>query len=138
MTKLGEPENDDAGAKEPIVVATYSDAFAAHAARAKLESEGVEAELWDENTAMVNPLWTGAIGGVKVVVPKGKLEVARAILTEKELVEEERCPKCGSTNLKRFKAARRASFLTILFLGIPFGRSRDTVRCEDCGNEWRG
>jgi len=126
--------------QEPVVADSYPDAFAAHAACARLEAEGVDAMVVDENVVTVDPLLLYAVGGVKVVVPRREIDAARAILATK--VEDashdfDACPECGSQSLHRERLARRLSFLSIFLFMFPLGRARTRVRCEDCGHRWR-
>ena len=51
-----------------VIIGTYPEATAAHLARVRLDAEGIESWLVDENTASVYPFYTQAIGGVKLAV----------------------------------------------------------------------
>lgn len=63
-------------------VAAFTTAIAAHAARTKLESEGIECFVADENLVGANPLYSNAIGGVKVQVAPEDAKRAREALGE--------------------------------------------------------
>ena len=62
------------------VVGVFWDELLAHAARAKLESEGIEAWLVDDAILRMNPLLGPAIGGVKLQVNTDDEQAARRIL----------------------------------------------------------
>ena len=42
----------------------------AHLLLTRLESEGLECWLQDENTVTIYPVWTNAVGGIKLLVKK--------------------------------------------------------------------
>jgi rubredoxin len=63
-------------------VAVFTTAIAAHAARTKLESEGIECFVADENLVGANPLYSNAVGGVKVQVAPADVPRARRALGE--------------------------------------------------------
>ncbi len=102
-----------------------------------LEADGIDALLVDEHMVTNNPLISNAVGGIKVCVAQANLGTARQILEAKVAIEAEPCPNCGSSKVGRHQLGRRSAFLTILFLGIPIGRSRAQRRCEDCQHAWR-
>jgi len=122
---------------KPAVVRSYSDAFSAHIAQSRLESEGIKALVVDENLVTNDPLLSIAVGGVKVVVSEHDVEAAREILEDKVEVEESSCPSCGSSRVQKLHAGRRSAFLTLLFLGFPIGRTKHKFCCEDCQHTWR-
>jgi hypothetical protein len=63
-----------------VKVAAYATVVEAHLAKTKLESEGIEAIILDENIVGLNWLYSAAVGGAKVHVRKGDFERARRIL----------------------------------------------------------
>jgi len=131
---LGQPRLGN----EPVVVARFGDSISAHAACSRLASEGIEARVVDEHMITMDPLLGYALGGIKVVVSPENAAAAREILGSRAPAEEqETCPRCGSTNLTAHRAGRRSAFLSILLLGLPIGRARAKMRCEDCGHAWR-
>ena len=122
---------------EPVIVETYDDSIAAHLARARLDSEGIEAWVLDEHLVTYDPLISRAVGGVKVMVSQADQVAAREILARKAVAEPSVCPKCGSMHVTQHQAGRRSAFLTLLLLGIPIGRARPKSRCVDCQHTWR-
>lgn len=48
-------------------VASFQDPHAAHIARGKLESEGIDAHVQDDHVVGMNWLYSTAVGGAKVV-----------------------------------------------------------------------
>ncbi len=122
-----------------ITVATVSQPLEAHVLKGKLEAEGIEAFLADENIVSMNFLYSNAVGGVKVQVDEQDAGAALKILGRAmpplELVqpteEEAPCAKCGSTDFKRDRHLFGLA-IQILTLGFALaGRTRWI--CAKCG-----
>ncbi|HMS15769.1 MAG TPA: DUF2007 domain-containing protein [Planctomycetota bacterium] len=121
-----------------FLVGTYNDVMTAHLVRSRLELEGIQVTLMDENMLTMDPLLTFAIGGIKVLVPAADAKAAREVVARSAAPRvESTCPACNSTHIKRHRSGRRSAFLTLIFLGFPFGRARPKARCEDCHHTWR-
>ena len=60
----------------------FGDLTQAQAARLDLEAAGIPAFLADENVAGSIFLWSPAVGGIKLQVPKSRLDEALKILGE--------------------------------------------------------
>ena len=60
-----------------VVLKIFNDSFAANLAQNKLQEEGIESFLVDENVVGLNPL-----GGVELKIFSGDLEKAKKILSE--------------------------------------------------------
>ena len=133
-----------------VTVATFWDPPAAHIARLKLDSEGIECFLADENIVATNWLTANAVGGVKLQVrvadarqAAGVLRRARVAAASAARDGEEPlfdgqvlCPRCGSGDLHRVRLDRRLSLLWVLLLGAPLPMFRKRTRCAGCGSEW--
>ena len=65
-----------------VTILTVSYASEIAIIRGRLESEGIECNLLDELTVQVNPLYSNAIGGVKLQVKESDFESAILILKE--------------------------------------------------------
>lgn len=127
-----------------VTVHAYLDATSAELARAKLESEGIEAFVLDGHVAGIDWLYSSAIGGVKVKVVEADLAAARRALglddeqppAGEERWPEDACPVCGSHDLRpgrRQRVAAAASLLTGLPFAWLFGRR---WTCNGCGHRW--
>ncbi len=57
----------------------FSDAIQAHMLFNKLDSEGIECYLYDENIVSINPFLDAAVGGIKVMIKEEDLEKATLI-----------------------------------------------------------
>jgi predicted RNA-binding Zn-ribbon protein involved in translation (DUF1610 family) len=107
-----------------------------------LEEQEIKCWLKDENTITINPIWTNAVGGIKLMVEKTDAKQAWEILTQ--LRNEQKasvvCPKCGSHNIELVSTPRKAinwvSAITTFFLG-DYAMTIDKVNhCFDCGTEF--
>jgi len=66
--------------QELVVIADFGGPMEAHLAKARLEAEGIQAFLLDENAVSVNPFYSPALGGVKLAVAARDADRARKIL----------------------------------------------------------
>ncbi|WP_394974632.1 DUF2007 domain-containing protein [uncultured Croceitalea sp.] len=100
--------------------------------KGKLESEGIEVTLKDENTVGVEPFASNAIGGIKLQVYTADRERAQVIYDEfrKYAVDENgdlvKCLNCGAQKSEVFY--KRDSLLYKLF---PFFEPKK-YRCTNC------
>jgi hypothetical protein len=114
--------------------------------KGKLESEGIEVFLRDNNIVDSNPLYSNAIGGVKLFVKTEDYKRAEEVLGEVSLyaVDDENqpiiCPKCGNeqidmvTSIKDWKSFMSFAFF-ILFYIAPFS-VKHKYRCGGCKLEF--
>ncbi len=63
-----------------ISIAIFDNYVSAHIARGRLEDNGINCWLKDENTVTIDPILTYAIGGIKLMVATSQAERAVAIL----------------------------------------------------------
>lgn len=124
-----------------VLVQTYQNYIDAHIAKGQLEEAGIDCWLKDEHTVTTNPMWTNAVGGIKLMVVAHQQEAAKAALLQ--LLEEKRmrmaCIKCGSHNVEYVSTPRKASnWLTAIgsFIFGNYAIAPDKVyHCFDCGHE---
>lgn len=114
--------------------------------KGKLESNGIEVYVRDNNTVDANPFYSNAVGGVKLFVRRDQLSKAKAVLSEisryslDENNELVKCPKCGAeqvimvTSIQDLKSllAFLFSLLTVL---LPF-YSKHKYKCDSCNFEF--
>ncbi len=112
----------------------------------KLESEGVEVYLRDNNTVDSNPIWSNAVGGVKLFVKSEDFDKANIILSDiSQFSFDEnnkllKCPNCGAeevemvTSIKDLKTLL-AFIFSLLFILMPF-YSRHRYKCNKCKFEF--
>lgn len=103
-----------------------------HILRGKLESEGIEVFLKDENIVNSDPLISSAIGGIKMQVLMGDKEKALAIYNEfrNYAVDDDGnpivCPNCQAQKSEAYYS-RKGIFYKL----FPFFE-RKKYRCTQC------
>jgi hypothetical protein len=130
------------------VVAAFPQPVLAHIARGRLEAEGIECALADENIVAVQWLYSGAVGGVKLLVRESHQERALRILREADPrrssssrwvtgdLDEPRCPRCGCLDLAREPAPRWLLLPSWLLLGVPLAFLPRGWRCRHCSHRF--
>lgn len=114
--------------------------------KGKLESEGIEVYMKDNYTIEANPLYSNAVGGVKLLVSKKDYTKAMEIISQvsKYSLDDEsqlmKCPSCGAdqinmvTSIKDFKSLFIYVFSLLLSL-FPF-YSNHKCKCRKCSFEF--
>jgi hypothetical protein len=116
----------------------------AQLAQGKLGSEGIAAFLDNEFTVGVIWTYSNALGGVRLMVPEGRVDEARAILAADESSAvgalfpdaSDACPACGSPAVTRRRRARVAAALSLL-VSLPLLSWGGSMRCDACGERWQ-
>ncbi len=125
-----------------IILQSFNNYIDAHLLMGRLESEGIECWLQDENTVTINPVWTNAVGGIKLMVKKEDAVLARQILWEIETNRKQtsECPKCKGHNIELVSTPRKpGNWLSVLWGFITFTFAppvEQTNHCFDCGHEF--
>ena len=111
-----------------------------------MESEGIEVYISDNNIVDSNPLYSNAVGGIKLFVKEEDLEKAQLILSEvsKYSIDENnlliKCPKCNAeqvdmvTSIKDIKSFL-AFLFSVLIVIMPF-YSKYKYKCQSCKFEF--
>ncbi|MEL1240613.1 putative signal transducing protein [Flavobacterium flavipallidum] len=127
-------------------IANYQYSSEALIFKGKLESEGVVVYLKDINIIDANPLYSNAVGGVKLLVSKEDYVKAMEIISqisEYSLDNENtlmKCPNCGAEQINmRTSISDYKSLLVYIFsviIGfIPF-YSKHKYKCNSCNFEF--
>jgi DNA-directed RNA polymerase subunit RPC12/RpoP len=125
-----------------LVLQSFNSYIDAHLLLSRLESEGIEGWLQDENTVTINPILTNAVGGIKLLVRKEDfpkaIEVFREMENSRKAAVE--CPMCKGHNVELVSTPRKASnwisAISTFFLG-DFALTVDKVyHCFDCKHEF--
>lgn len=127
-------------------IASYQYPAEAQLFKGKLESEGIEVFIQNENTIGSDPLLSNAIGGVKLLVKNEDVVRAKYILNSipEYSVDYQgnllKCPNCGAEKIEYLTSVSDfKSFLSFIFgviLNIfPF-YTKYKYRCEDCKFEF--
>lgn len=134
---------------ELVTVKTFNTELDARIFMVRLEGEGIECFLFDDNIVGVNPLFNIAVGGVKLKVKQTDVALVHEIIEDiqsspytDENGETICCPHCGSTDVMN-NFASLSNFKNILALFTTFVFSlfpiyRNTVfRCNQCATEFK-
>ena len=125
-----------------VPVQVYTNYIDAHIARGQLEEEGINCWLKDEHLVSTTPIWTQAVGGIKLMVAEQQVERTREIL---QLLDAQRrqnmlCPKCGSTDVEYVTSPRKASTWFGALFGWLFGNyslaANKVCHCFACEHEF--
>ena len=118
-----------------VVIATYGQATEAHIAKLKLESEGIEAVLHDENIVATYPLNTSFTGGIKLLVKKSQAKQSCEILGTQN--NDINCPECDSDDCSMSLLSNIMWALAGL-VTLRRGVGRTMYKCNACGHSWYG
>lgn len=131
-----------------VVYKIFSSPIEANIVKGRLEAAGIHCFLADENTLTLNPLYSQALGGVKLHIMEDDLEKADSLLSQDVQLEVEDvpegtmvCPVCGSSNVG-FGGATRKRFgiltmlISLLFMVYPFHTNK-VWHCYRCGHEFK-
>lgn len=140
---------------------TFYNPIEANIVKSRLLDGGLQCFLSDENSVVINPLFTQALGGVKLHIFEKDLDKANIILQEEGFApgfamtsdggEEEVpvkeaaivdkvCPNCGSTHVGFVQATKKrfgilTVFISLLLMVYPFHVNK-TYHCFDCEHEF--
>ena len=131
---------------EFVLIGRFQYSAEAQIIKGKLEFEGISVYVRDNNTIDANPLYSNAIGGVKLYVNKDDEVRTQSILSKisqyslddnDELVK---CPKCGSQTVEMYTSIRDLksflSFLVSMLLVLfPF-HIKYKYKCQNCNQEF--
>jgi len=124
-----------------VPVQVYQNYIDAHIAKGQLEEAGIVCWLKDEHTVTTNPIWTNAVGGIKLMVAETAQQEARELLQQIDRQKRihQACVNCGSHNIEYVSTPRKASNWLSAFASFFFGDyaiAPDKVyHCFDCGHE---
>lgn len=125
-----------------VLLQSYDNYVSAHIAMGRLEEDGINCWLKDENTVTIDPILSNAIGGIKLMVEETQAERAATILKDHELQYKETiaCPRCGSHNIEIVSTPRKpANWISAIlgFLSVNYAIPIDKVNhCFNCGEEF--
>ena len=131
-----------------VTVGSYWHPAEAWIFRNRLADAGIDAVVADESVASMYWLYANAIGGVKVQVPREQVSLAQEVLArgKSDIVaipakppadaDQQVCPNCGSTKLRRERFSVRLVFLLWLILGVPIPMPSSAVECHACGTRF--
>lgn len=131
-----------------VTVGRYDNSIQAHITKAHLEGHGLVCFVFDEHIVDMNPLYSNAIGGVKIKVREKDAPEARELIAtlDKQPYTDDKdeiisCPKCGSTeyyqgyNSMRNAGSIMAFLVSLLIVVFPIYR-KQVLRCKKCKTEF--
>lgn len=130
-------------------IKTYSNSFQAQLMCSKLQSEGIEAYVFDENINSVQPLYNQVVGGTKIMVRNEDKVMALEICSDDQLLpitNEEgvivRCTKCNSQNIESgtsgIKSPKSLLGFILGFVTFSWPLFLDSIYyCKDCGHVFK-
>ncbi len=125
-----------------VPVRTYDNYIPANLVLQRLEAEEITAYLQDENTVTVSPMYSMAVGGIKLMVHEEQAPRALELLKEweTEYKEAAACPKCGSHNILYGPQAENPGNWIIAIATWLFGNyavsAKQVYKCNNCGHEF--
>lgn len=123
-------------------IQSYSNYVDAHLDMGLLENEGVRCWLKDENTVTTFPVWTNAVGGIKLMVLQEQEERARELLKILDTSRKEKisCPYCKSHDIELVTTPRKPGNWFSVLIGlllVSFAPPVEKVyHCFNCGKEF--
>ena len=125
---------------QTVVIKTFDNYFSANIILTRLQDEGINCYLFDENTVTLGPILSTAIGYIKLVVDKQDEQFARETLLrfETERLQSIQCPRCFNNDFQLINKPSPENVLTKLInkLFNNHAISQDEVyQCQQCGYE---
>lgn len=125
-----------------VFVQSFTNYIDANIILGRLQNEGINCWLKDENLVTTIPLWAAATGGIKLMVADNQVEEAKRLLND--FAEEKRkhfsCPKCGSNEIEFISSPREGlNWLSVVlgFFFFDYAMPVKTWRCFSCGAEFK-
>ena len=97
-------------------VRSFDNSFKANITLTKLESYGIECYLYDEQTVNMNPIYSNAIGGIRLMVKEEDLEETRQLLQkfDEDYLQSVKCPECGKPDISLISKPGATNFFTAI------------------------
>ena len=127
---------------EFVILKSFTNYIDAHILLGRMQEEGIDCWLKNEDTTTIMPIWTNALGGIQLMVDSDQAQKATRLL--KEFEDERRmkiiCPKCGSKNVEYINTMRKPvnwlSAAVTFFLGDVALMPEQRYHCFNCSNEF--
>lgn len=124
-----------------VLVQSFANYIDANIILGRLQNEGIDCWLKDENLVSTIPLWAAATGGIKLMVADTQVEEAKSLL--KDFAEEKKkqfsCPQCRSNEIEFISSPRDGrNWLSVIlgFFFLQYAMPIKTWHCFKCGAEF--
>ena len=114
--------------------------------KGKLESEGIEVFMRDNNTVDANPLYSNAIGGVKLFVNRDDYLTAKDIISLVSQYSSDdnnkliKCSNCGGEKIDMVTSIKDLKSLSVYIFSLLLGSlpfySKHKYKCRKCNFEF--
>jgi hypothetical protein len=131
---------------ETVTLRQFLDLPEALLAKGRLESEGIQTYLIDDNMVRLDWFISNILGGIKLKVSAEDAEAARDILNQPtpEILDFEgvanfvqpKCPQCQSLDI-RFEELNKPIAYFTAYASVPIPAHKQGWTCRACGKEWR-
>jgi DNA-directed RNA polymerase subunit RPC12/RpoP len=126
---------------EFVWMETFTNYIDAHIIMGRLQDAGINCWLRDENIVTINPIWTQATGGIKLMVAEDQLNDAKNLMADYRAERRQKytCPYCGSGNIELISSNREKMNWLGFLLGLiafDYALAVKTWRCFDCQKEF--
>jgi len=125
-----------------VLLQSFSSYIDAEIILGRLQNEGIDCWLKDENVSTILPILGNASGDIKLMVPEEQLEKATELL--KDFTKEKRnnflCPNCGSGEIEYVSSPREtANWLSVIlgFLFFSYAMPVKIWHCFTCKAEFK-
>lgn len=121
---------------QPLFIQSFDNLITAYIMMGRLQNDGVECKLFDENTLTLMPYLNNALGGIKLVVDKSDESRARQLLEKYQQEEWEgaECPQCGHKEFILLPQKKPSNYFTAIFtwLFTNYALSVNQYECQHC------
>ena len=122
-----------------VILKTYENSFNAHLAMNKLENEGIDCFIANENFSNLMPHYFQILGsGVHLYVNENDFERASKLVSLQEEFVSITCPNCGSSNIKfGFDKKKIGKWILTFFSTVQINNIKKHFICKECKTEFR-
>jgi len=126
-----------------VVIDGFTDVMQAEIVRGRLEAEGIPAILGNRHLVAADWMYSQALGGVRILVPREFISDAREIIADidsgqfldasAELGLEDACAVCGGRLARKTSASWKFALFSLhVLLPIPLPFRKDVFYCPQC------
>lgn len=126
---------------ETVTVLTFNEPESAEPIRKRLESAGIQANVYDERKMQKYRFISEPLAGIRLQVAKENYPRAKDLLHEWDVAEglcreAIHCPECGSSRVEYPQFTRKFVLPTVGILLSAVGLIPRSFYCEDCHYTW--